>query len=322
MQIKRQSPRFVALAVVAGFLAGCEPAPSPEATVPPPAARAVPVAPDVPVVAQPSAASRDMAAFYARLQTQMLTQNLLRSDGGGADTPFTDTMLARNFMQIALTTEYADNSDFRIQQGSQTTLHRWEKPIRMNVSFSDTVPFAQRDQDRTSVSAFAARLSRLSNVQIRQTDQNPNFHVLFLDEDDRRGAAARLRALVPDISEATLRGITTLPRDQLCLVAAVFEPGRSSYAQAVVVIRAEHPNLIRAACIHEELAQAMGLANDSDAARPSIFNDSDEFALLTRHDEYLLRILYDPRLQTGMDPATATPIARQIARDLLATGSS
>jgi hypothetical protein len=38
----------------------------------------------------------------------------------------------------------------------------------------------------------------------------------------------------------------------------------------------------------------MGLANDSRQARPSIFNDDQEFALLTGHDELLLTILYDP----------------------------
>ncbi|MEL7179999.1 MAG: DUF2927 domain-containing protein, partial [Pseudomonadota bacterium] len=57
-------------------------------------------------------------------------------------------------------------------------------------------------------------------------------------------------------------------------------------------------------------------------ARPSIFNDDDEFALLTTHDELLLRMLYDARLQTGMDPAIAAPIARQIAREYLAPGQS
>ncbi|MDA0721276.1 MAG: DUF2927 domain-containing protein [Proteobacteria bacterium] len=270
----------------------------------------------------PSLTSRALIAHYTNLQTQMLTQNLLRSDGGAGDTPFTDTMLARNFAQIALATEYADNSGFSVRQQGMTTLRRWEQPIRMHVIFSDTVPLAQRDQDRTSVSAFAARLSRLTGVPIRQSDDNPNFHVLFLDEDDRRAAADLIRAFVPDISGATLRGIINLPRDQLCLVAGVFPPGQSSYAQAVVVVRAEHPSLIRAACIHEELAQGMGLANDSDAARPSIFNDSEEFALLTRHDELLLRILYDPRLAAGMPPATAAPIAADIARDLIAAGAS
>lgn len=309
----------LALAIFAAVLAGCAAVPAPEpVTLPEP-----PIAgPDHPVLRDPSLTSRALMAHYTTLQTQMLTQNLLRSDGGAADTPYTDTMLARNFAQIALATEYADNSDFSVRQQGTTTLRRWEQPIRMHVIFSDTVPLAQRDQDRTSVSAFAARLSRLTGVPIRQSDDNPNFHVLFLDEDDRRAAAPLIRAVVPDISGATLRGIINLPRDQLCLVAGVFSPGQSSYAQAVVVIRAEHPNLIRTACIHEELSQGMGLANDSDAARPSIFNDSEEFALLTRHDELLLRILYDPRLAAGMTPATAAPIAADIARDLIAAGAS
>ncbi|ARU01477.1 DUF2927 domain-containing protein [Yoonia vestfoldensis] len=313
-------PHVMAFAICAAFLAGCGAMPASQVATPPPSADIA--EPDQPVLRDPSPTSRALMVHYANLQTQMLTQNLLRSDGGGADTPFTDTMLARNFAQIALATEYADSSDFSVRQQGATTLRRWEQPIRMHVVFSDTVPLAQRDQDRSSVAAFAARLSRLTGVPIRQSDDNPNFHILFLDEDDRRNAASQIRDLVPEISSATLRGIVTLSRDQLCLVAAVFAPGQSSYAQAIVLIRAEHPSLIRAACIHEELAQGMGLANDSDAARPSIFNDSEEFALLTRHDELLLRILYDPRLAAGMPPATAAPIAAEIARELTAAGAS
>jgi len=67
--------------------------------------------------------------------------------------------------------------------------------------------------------------------------------------------------------------------------------------------------------VHEELAQGLGLANDSPAARPSIFNDDDEFALLTSHDEKLLAILYDPRLRAGMDVDTALPVVRILARE-------
>ena len=168
----------------------------------------------------------------------------------------------------------------------------------------------------------SARLSRLSDVPITLTDDNPNFRVLFLGEDDRRAYGDRLRELIPTISDATVRTFVNLPRDQLCVVIGTFAPGRSSYTKAIAMIRAEHPNLMRSACIHEELAQGMGLANDSPDARPSIFNDDEEFALLTGHDELLLRMLYDPRLQTGMDPATAAPIARRIARDYLTGGSS
>jgi hypothetical protein len=64
--------------------------------------------------------------------------------------------------------------------------------------------------------------------------------------------------------------------------------------------------------VHEELAQGLGLANDSPRARPSIFNDDDEFALLTMQDEDLLRLLYSPRLTPGMSFDIARPILTQL----------
>jgi hypothetical protein len=314
--------RHLALLVLAAGVMGCDllmppiPQPSPPPTVAQPA-------PDLPpVVVPPSQASKDLAVYYGRLQNDLLTQGLMRGDGGGPDTPFTDPQLARNFVRIALFNEYRDDSDFQTPQATISKLRRWTAPIRMSVEFGDTVPLAQRDRDIASVSAYAARLSRVTGVPIEITDHNPNFRVLFLGEDDRRAYGPRLRALIPTISEATVRTFVNLPRDQLCVVIGTFAPGQSNYTKAVAMIRAEHPNLMRSACIHEELAQGMGLANDSPQARPSIFNDDEEFALLTGHDELLLRMLYDPRLQTGMSPAQAAPIARQIARDYMAAGAS
>ncbi|WP_439154768.1 DUF2927 domain-containing protein [Yoonia sp.] len=304
------------LAACNGFTAARMPAPTPpvpSGTTPPASS---------PTVAAPSAKSEELARYYQRLQNELLTQGLLRGDGGGSDTPFTDTLLARNFVRIALFNEYRDDSDFLTPRATLSKLRRWDQPIRMSVQFGDTVPLLQRDMDRASVSSYAARLSRLSGIPISMDDENPNFSVYFLGEDDRLGFEDELRRIIPNISDATVRTVINLPRDQLCFVIGTFEPGQSTYRQAVALIRAEHPNLMRSACIHEELAQGMGLANDSPVARPSIFNDDEEFALLTRHDELLIRMLYDRRLQPGMSPATAAPIARQIARDLLAGGAS
>jgi hypothetical protein len=111
--------------------------------------------------------------------------------------------------------------------------------------------------------------------------------------------------------------LRNLSPDIYCAVATYSErAGSSVYNSAVAVIRAENPDLLRLSCIHEELAQAMGLANDSPEARPSIFNDDDEFALLTSHDERLLQMLYDPRLRAGMTLSQADPILRVIANEL------
>ena len=62
----------------------------------------------------------------------------------------------------------------------------------------------------------------------------------------------------------------------------------------------------------------MGLPNDSRTARPSVFNDDSEFALLTRHDELLLGMLYDPALSPGMDEHDARPVIRQLAETAIA----
>jgi hypothetical protein len=85
----------------------------------------------------------------------------------------------------------------------------------------------------------------------------------------------------------------------------------------VAIIRAEHPDLMRQTCIHEEVAQGLGLANDSRQARPSIFNDDEEFGFLTRQDELMLQMLYDDRFTIGMSAAEAAPLARRIATELM-----
>jgi len=93
------------------------------------------------------------------------------------------------------------------------------------------------------------------------------------------------------------------------------EDGDVAY-RAIIVIKAETQGLLRLSCIHEELTQALGLRNDDDRVRPSIFNDDQEFALLTEHDEYLLRILYDERLRHDMTVEEGMPIVRRIVEEI------
>ncbi len=300
-------------------LAACAAAPVPEVAVAPvpPTERPVP-RPDTAPLPERSPESIALTAYYARLQQRLLTQGLIRGDGGGPDTPFTDVMLTRNFVRIALFDEYRlDAAGELSAQATVSRLRRWERPVRLSVEFGATVPAEQRARDANSITTFAARLSRLTGVPIAPADTEANFHVLVLNEDDRAAFAPRLRELVPGIAESSVRAFLRAPRDTLCLAIAFSEGGSSEYAQAVILVRGEHPDLLRLSCLHEEMAQAMGLANDSPTARPSIFNDDEEFGLLTTHDELLLRMLYDRRLSPGMTAAEAAPIAREIARELI-----
>ena len=318
-----KTSRKLLLACALSTVAACTDFIDGGATLPPALPPSLPVEEPVePEIAEPSAESKALAIYYRRLQNDLLAQGLLRGDGGGPDTPFTDTILARNFVRIALFDEYVTDGDALRPQATLSRLRRWDQPVRMAVAFGASVPEAQRARDASGISAYIARLSRVSGLSIRKVDQNPNFHVLMLNEDDRLAYADRIRESVPGIATSSLNAMINLPRDQLCIVVAFAEGGSSSYSKAIAIIRAEHPDLLRTSCIHEELAQGLGLANDSPQARPSIFNDDEEFGLLTTHDELLLKMLYDPRLKTGMQPAEAAPIARAIAREYLGTGAS
>ena len=308
------------VALVAGALlalAGCEP--QGPVTSPKPQARPEPAAAPVQVAAPRSVRSAELARYYAGVQNDLLTGGLLRTDGGGPDTPFTDEDLARNFETLAFFDEYARGPGRSISGGR---LSRWQGPVRIGVEFGPSVPPGIRSRDAASISGYANRLARVTGHSIATVESGANFHVFVASDDDAEFLQTRLVELVPSISQAELALFRDLPRSFYCLVVAVAGTGApNEYTRAVALIRAEHPDLVRLSCIHEEIAQGLGLPNDSPAARPSIFNDDDEFALLTGHDEMLLRILYDPRLQPGMTADEARPTIQAIARELAGASS-
>jgi hypothetical protein len=302
---------------LAALLLGCS-ATAP-AVSPTPQARPVPVAPPPAPIAGPSAESQALASYYAQVQADLLIQGLLRTDGGGADTPFTDTMLTENFIRIALFDEYARSPGGLVAHETQSRLRRWQAPVRVDVSFGASVPADRQATDRARIRSYLARLSALTGHPISMVDGGGNFHIQIVNEDERRALGPLIARTLPDLSPAEVNGLTNLPRSTYCIVYALSEGNSANYSAAFAVIRAEHPDLLRLSCFHEEIAQGLGLANDSPLARPSIFNDDEEFALLTRQDELMLRILYDPRLRPGMTPTEARPVVREIAAGLMGT---
>ncbi|EAQ02719.1 lipoprotein, putative [Pseudooceanicola batsensis HTCC2597] len=309
--------RLLSAMAALAMLAGCDMIDQPS-TLKPQARPAAAVSPPPPEPPERSPGSRALGTYYAAFQADLLAQGLLRTDGGGIDTPFTARELAENFEQIVFYDEYVRGGGLRGSGGAPARLRRWPGPVRIAVEFGPSVPEAIRATDGATVREYTTRLARLTGHPISLTPARPNFHVLVMGEDDRDHVVRRVRQLVPDISATSLSIFQRLPRAIHCLVVAFSQDGGAhSYARAIALVRAEHPDLVRQSCYHEEMAQGLGLANDSPRARPSIFNDDDEFALLTTHDEMLLKMLYDPRLSPGMSADEARPIVRDLARELV-----
>jgi hypothetical protein len=303
------------LALVAAIsLAGCD-AFYPERLEPPP--------PQPEPAPEPPARSADSLAlerYYARVESGLVAQGLLRTDGGGPDTPWDADDLTRNFIRIATFEEYDTLGEQIIQRQTESRLHRWEAPVRIEVEFGETVSPVKQLKDTDAIERLARRLSAATGHPISVVERGGNFNVLIVNEDERRALAPRLRQLVPSISDSAVETVTFLPRSSYCLVFALTPRSDGVYTRAVAVIRGEHPDLLRLSCLHEEIAQGLGLSNDSPLARPSIFNDDEEFALLTTQDEAMLAILYDERLKPGMTGGEAAPIVEAIAREITGEG--
>lgn len=304
--------RFLACCALVLGLSACEQIqPDALATAPAPPPRAVPPP-------ERSAESLELEAYYLRVERGLLTRGLLRADGGGIDAPFNERNLAENFVALAFFQEYATIGASLVQRQGASILHRWETPVRIEPYFGATVSEDQKEADLASVEAFANRLGRVTGHSVRPVRDGGNFRVAILHDQDRRRIGPQLRAWLPEIQEAEVRAIEDLPRETYCVVVSS-DPGNAGViTRAVAIIRAELPPALRLSCIHEEMAQGMGLANDSAAARPSIFNDDDEYGRLTTMDELMLGMLYDRKLAPGMDEDDARDTVRQMADALLA----
>ena len=225
-----------------------------------------------------------------------------------AEESYTRETLRRNFLSIALRAEAADDSD----AAGDIAIAKWTAPLRYRL-------IGARPGDSRQVATLTRRLSRLTGLDIAPATgpQRPNVVLRFVRRPARQRVVRDLggaRALGPRVGRLVTRW-----RDgerEKCLGLIAVDPRTGAIAASEILIKDElHPEL-RKACIVEEIVQSLGLMNDDPTARPSIFNDDQQYLELTSHDEYLLRILYDPRIRPGMTRRAVVPQLRRILDDL------
>jgi hypothetical protein len=267
------------------------------------------IAVEVPISAAQSASMERLSQF----EQSQLSRGLMRTDGGGPDTPFDMHDILRHFQDIAFYDEYDATLGFsRISQASH--LEKWTTPVRFNPVFGKSIDRNRVKLAKATVAKYVKKLSRITGHPMLVSARKPNFDVLFMGHDDRDQMDAFLASRGPQIGALAKQVVAMMPEDVHCMVMAFSNAEiRHGYTHAIAIIRAEHPPLMQRACIEEELAQGLGLANDSPYARPSIFNDDDEFATLTTMDAVMLQILYNPRLLPGMTLDQARPYLYEIS---------
>jgi hypothetical protein len=244
---------------------------------------------------------------YSPFVERRIAEGFYRSDRNPADLPVTDAALIRNFLTIAFRREGLGD-----QSARDIPLWRWTGPIRFSVEGNRATR-----ADRAAIAAFFDRLSALTGVPVAEDAEDPNYRIFILDLPGRRETGASLRR---EGGRWTSAGEFVGRMDDWSIPCrGTGRRGRDNrIEQVAVLIKAETAGPLRRSCIEEELAQGMGLINDDDRVRPSIFNDRNEFGVLTDHDAMLLRMLYHPLLRPGMTAEDARPLLPRVLADIRA----
>ncbi|THD47960.1 MAG: DUF2927 domain-containing protein [Bradyrhizobium sp.] len=135
-------------------------------------------------------------------------------------------------------------------------------------------------------------------------------HVNHLDvaiTNDRRAANFVVRLVADRNLDRTIRalyGNDKAKRIQQSLspqcLSGIGKDERYRIRRAEVILPVDAGDFTFYDCAYEELLQALGAINDDRTVPWTMFNDEVQMGFFDIYDQYLLNILYDPRIRPGM----------------------
>lgn len=247
---------------------------------------------------------------YAGMAGQLQEAGLLRTERAPADAPYTATDLTKTFQRIAFSYEFQLRDGKVVNKPLEKPLNRWTGQIRYRL-MGDGVT----DADREEVALLTQEIADLTGLRFVQSDDEHDMLISIASDAGQRQIANYFRANQMFKYRRRYELWQASPTWVCGATMSGAQDGSGRLVYAHVFMGAEMTGILRKSCLHEEIVQALGLTNDHPEARPSIFNDDQEFALMTDHDATLLSMLYDPLLRPGMTKHEAMPIVSRVMAD-------
>ena len=85
-----------------------------------------------------------------------------------------------------------------------------------------------------------------------------------------------------------------------------------------VILTVDNGDFVFFDCAYEELLQSLGPINDTSSVPWTMFNDNVSMGYFDVYDQYLLNLLYDPRIKPGMTVQEAKAVLPDVLADVRA----
>jgi hypothetical protein len=242
--------------------------------------------------AKPRIEQRGLAKFGAMLATlAVLAAAMPTAAAEDADVArrraterknFTDAEIVDGFFKVTF------GAEFHVA-GGVDRIRKYDGPVRVFVDNR-----AQPDRSPGVAAVVDDIRKRIRDFDIAMTGKREDAQIVVSLVRDR------------DLAHAirSLYGIDRARRIQRSLepqcLSGFRKDENSRILHSDVLIVADAGEFVFYDCIYEELLQSLGPINDDTTVPWTMFNDDVQMGFFDLYDQYLLNILYDPRIRPGM----------------------
>jgi hypothetical protein len=212
---------------------------------------------------------------------------------------FTDSEIAEGFLKTAFGAEYH-------LAGRVDRIRKYDVPVRV---FADGNRRDRKAQLAKVIADIGARIQHL-DIAMAETSEAANVVVkLVRDRDLYRTIAAsygneRAREIPRSLDPQCLSGFRKNENYEI--------------EHSDVILTVDHGDFVFLDCAYEELLQSLGPINDTSSVPWTMFNDNVSMGFFDVYDQYILNLLYDPRIKAGMSVAEVKAVLPEVMADVRA----
>jgi hypothetical protein len=211
---------------------------------------------------------------------------------------FTDAEIVDGFLKTAFGAEYH-------LAGRVDRIRKYDAPVRV---FADGVRRSNRKAQLARVVADIANRVRHLDIAMADSSDGANVVVKLVRDRDL------FRTISTFYGTERAREIRS-NLDPQCL-SGFRKNDKYEIQHSDVILTVDNGDFIFLDCAYEELLQSLGPINDTASIPWTMFNDSVQMGFFGVYDQYIMNILYDPRIRAGMTVQQAKAVLPQVLADV------
>ncbi len=210
---------------------------------------------------------------------------------------FTDSEITEGFFKTAFGAEYH-------LAGRVDRIRKYDMPVRV---FAD----GNRPERKAQLAKVVADIGkRVQHLDIAMAESSANANVLVKLVRDRD----LYRTITTFYGSERAREIRS-SLDPQCL-SGFRKNENYEIEHSDVILTVDNGDFTFLDCAYEELLQSLGPINDTSSVPWTMFNDNVSMGFFDIYDQYILNVLYDPRIKAGMTVAEVKAVLPDVLADV------